>query len=334
MSNTLRVFRPNEPGNDDDSAQRINLTQFWQRWYLPRIRAPRGSAPGTVSADQTALGHWAKITGDPPLAAIDDDLCAAFVAKLAGTYSPATVRKTCIHLQAMLHRAGPRTPRYRTAAGLLADVPYLERPPATAGDPRPGYTADELSALLTAADRVPHRSNCPAEHQPTWWRALLLFAHHTALRPSTILRARWSWVDADGWLHVPPAQYKQGKPGRSFYLSTAARAAAEAAHSGHDRMFAWSNWESSRGWFYRTSRHIFATIPPHRRAAFYGLRRATLTWLGARNPVVARLVAGHRKLDVLEDHYLDRRVVVELLEALPRPEYHPPGPRQLTLFDL
>lgn len=337
MTSTLRVIWPDgRDARPPSTAQRVTLSQFYREWFLPRVRVPRGSAPDTLSADRTALRHWVRITGDPPLAAIDDELCAAFVSAMYDRVaSPATVRKTCIHLQAILYRAGPRTPRYRTAAGLLEAVPYLERPAVTAGDPRPGYTPAELSQLLAATAGVKVTSSCPAADQPAWWRSLLRFVHHTGLRVGTVMRARWSWLDADGWLHVPPAGYKQHKAGRRFYLSEAALEAAEGARTGQERMFAWQHWEANRGWFYRVWRSISdAALPPARRAGFYGLRRATLSWLAARNPLVARLVAGHRKLDVLEDHYIDRRVVVELLEALPRPEYHPPGPRQLTLFPM
>lgn len=333
MTSTLRVIWPEGPNPNPPvrrSRPTLTLSQFYEDFFLPAIRLARGQSPGTIEQDRVALGHWQRITGDPPLEAIDDRVCQQFMLALSAL-SPATRRKTAIHLQAILYHAGPRSRTHRGAVGLLEDVPYLERPSGAAGDPQDGFTLEEIGLLLAAVGRVQPTISVPVADQHRWWRALILFAHHTALRVGNLLDARWSWLDADGWLHVPASYYKQRKPGRRFYVSTAAREAAESIRSSDDRMFAWSG---SRSWLFACWRRINGGLPRHRRFCFKGFRRATLTWLAQRNALVARLVAGHRTLDVLEAHYIDRRVVVDLLEQLPRPAYHPPGPRQLTLFDL
>ena len=59
-----------------------------------------------------------------------------------------------------------------------------------------------------------------------------------------------------------------------------------------------------------------------------------LTWISARNDLVARFVAGHAAgKDILQKHYVDhRQVVTELLEQVPQPKWDPgENPDQLRL---
>ena len=65
---------------------------------------------------------------------------------------------------------------------------------------------------------------------------------------------------------------------------------------------------------------LTTAIPENRRFGTKAIRRATLTWLAERNPLVSRLVAGYRKLDVLEDFYIQRDVIINLLETVPTPK--------------
>jgi hypothetical protein len=121
----------------------------------------------------------------------------------------------------------------------------------------------------------------------------------------------------DGWLVVPASAYKQNKGGRRFYLSKAALAAARRVRiPGEDRIFAWNG---SRSFFRNGWNRLIRALPANRRFGTKAVRRATLTWLAERNPLVSRLVAGHRKLDVLEDYYVQRAVVCDLLESMPIP---------------
>lgn len=312
----LRVVWP-----DDLSARPASrmptLTEFYKDFVLPLVRRPRGAPDSTIQQDRVALGHWVRLTRDPPISEIDAALCARFVASLMERgLAPATVRKIVIHLQFIIDHAGPADRRHRNTAEILTKVPFLERPRQIASEPRPSFIFHEIEALLemcrqmTATPRIAH------PNQAIWWASLIRFAWHTGLRRSNLLNVRWSWVSEDGWLTIPPAHHKQNK-GQMLYLSTAACAAASRVRiAGEDRMFAWNGT-----WSYLRKKwgQLVAALPANRRFGWHAIRRATLTWLAERNPLVSRLVAGHRKLDVLEDFYCQRSVVVGLLESMPIP---------------
>lgn len=315
----LRIFWPEDaPAPKPRPARAKTLSEFYRDYVLPVIRVPKGSSDATIEQDQVALRHWKRLTGDPPLDRISPELCARFMAELGRQgLSPSTIRKTAVHLQFILDHAGPPDRRHRNAARILDGVPYLERPGQILREPEPAFTWPEIEGLIEACKGVKHTDCLPQVDQPLWWASLVRFAWHTGLRRMNLLNARWSWLTADGWLVIPGAEYKQHKTGRRFYISSAARRAAERVRiAGEDRMFPWNGGKS---YFQARWRDLTARLPENRRFGLKAIRRATLTWLAERNPLVSRLVAGHRKLDVLEDFYVQRDVVVNLLESMPVP---------------
>lgn len=315
MSTHLRVIWPDDVGSEE-SARVPTLTEFYETYVLPCIRSPRDRSPATIEQDRVALRHWARITGDPPINKITQRTCALFMDALSDR-SPATRRKIAIHLQFILDQAGPPDRRHRSAAGLLTVVPYLERPESYPHEPKRAYTFQELEALIDATQRVTRSKAISLPNQALWWASLIRFAWHSALRRMNILNACWSWIKPDGWLEIPASSYKQQKAERRFYLSTAARSAITRIRTREGRVFAWNGHISN----FRTKwNQLTRVLPPSRRFGLKAIRRAALTWLAERNPLVARLVAGHRKLDVLEDFYVQREVVIALLEQMPSPQ--------------
>lgn len=318
----LRVIWPDEYHENAASNQipRIpTLSEFYDSYVRPVIRQPRGRSDGTIEQDLIAIRHWKRITGDPPLNAITADVCAQFVAELIRYgLSPSTIRKTATHLQFILDHAGPADRRHRNAAEIISKVPYLERPQACGGDPEPAFTLAEIESLIEACKQLLPTSTIGFQKQPLWWASLIRFAWHTGLRRMNLLNVQWSWVDSNGWLFIPSSKYKQHKAGRRLYLSTMARKIAERVRNqGEDRIFAWNG---SMSYFRKYWSKLTMALPEHRRFGTKAIRRATLTWLAERNPLVSRLVAGHRKLDVLEDFYVQRDVIVNLLETMPTPK--------------
>jgi len=291
------------------------LTEFYESYVLPCVRAPRGRSEGTIEQDRIALRHWARITGDPPIDAITQQTCARFMAAIADK-SPATRRKIAVHLQFVLDHAGPIDRRHRSAASLLTSVPYLERPESVSQEPQRAYTFEEIERLIEATREITPSKAIALPDQSLWWASLIRFAWHTGLRRMNILNSRWTWLRSDGWLEVPASYYKQNKAQRRFYLSEPARAAIARIRTKEGKFFAWNGHLSH----FRTKwNQLTRCLPKGRRFGLKAIRRAALTWLAERNPLVARLVAGHRKLDVLEDYYVQREVVMELLESMPCP---------------
>lgn len=313
----LRVIWPDD-WQPSQPKKTPTLTEFYESYILPVIRLPKSASPRTIEEDRIALSHWKKITGDPPLDQITPQLCAKFMLELAKSTAPLTQRKTAIHLQLMLDHAGPPDRRHRNAAELLTRVPYLERPAQIPSEPEPAFTMGEIETLIEGCKNFGQTSTIPFQDQPLWWASLIRFTWHTGLRRMNLLNARWSWITQDGWLVIPPPKYKQNKTGRRFYLSSTARKIAERVRvQGEDRIFA---WKGTASYFHERWRIIAEVLPPERRFCTKAIRRAALTWLAERNPLISRLVAGHRKLDVLEDFYIQRDVVIDLLESMPCPK--------------
>lgn len=319
MSQFLRVFWPENTPVESRRRRIATLCEFYRDYALPIIRNAKGCSPSTVEQDWVALRHWKRITGDPPLDRITPETCAKFMAELTRQgLAPSTIRKTAVHLQFILDQAGPPDRHHRNAAKVLDQVPYLERPGSTNHEPEPAFTLAEIENLIESCKSVKRTDCVSLGDQPLWWASFVRFAWHTGLRRMNILNARWSWFAEDGWLAIPSAAYKQHKAGRRFYISAPARRAAERIRIvGEDRIFAWNGVKS----YFRTCwRDVTRTFAEHRRFGLKAIRRATLTWLAERNPLVSRLVAGHRKLDVLEDFYVQRDVVINLLESMPIPK--------------
>lgn len=315
MCAQLRIFWPDDIGRAK-VPQIPTLTQFYEAYVLPCVRAPRGRAEGTIEQDRIALRHWERVTGDPPLDAITQQTCAQFMAGISDK-SPATRRKIAVHLQFILDHAGPRDRRHRSAAQVVDFVPFLERPEFASREPEPAFTLHEIGLLIDAARRISPARPISIIDQPLWWASLIRFAWHTGLRRMNILNAHWAWLRSDGWLEIPSSRYKQNKTQRRFYLSEAARTAIYRVRSKEGRLLAWNG---SLSHFRKKWNQLKAVLPKGRRFGLKAIRRAALTWLAERNPLVARLVAGHRRLDVLEDFYVQREVVIQLLESMPIPK--------------
>lgn len=321
MSAHLRVLWPENwsPKPRSSPIRKPTLCEFYETYVLPLIRRPRGRSEGTIEQDRVALQHWRRITRDPPIDQITAEVCARFMEQLqkAGM-SSSTIRKTAIHLQFILDHAGPPDRRHRNAAKLIDQVPYIERPEGRRGQPEPAFSFTEIETLIDACKQIKETACLSLHDSGLWWASLIRFGWHTGLRRMNLLNARWSWITPDGWLVVPPPSYKQHKDGRRFYLSQAARTVAERVRiPGEDRIFAWNG---SLTHFCKQWRSIMSVLPAERWFGTKAIRRATLTWLAERNPLVSRLVAGHRKLDVLEDFYIQREVVIQLLESMPVPK--------------
>lgn len=323
MTAQLRIFWPDDlpaKGNQSGHPRQKTLCEFYESFVLPSVRVPRSQSNGTIEQDWVALGHWKRITGDPPLDQITTELCGRFMAQLADEgMSPSTRRKTAVHLQFILDHAGPADRRHRNAAEILQKVPYIERPGTIAAEPEPAFTMAEIETLIEACKNTAgFTSTIPFQNQALWWASLIRFAWHTGFRRMNLLNAKWSWLSEDGWLTIPPPKYKQQKSGRRFYISTTARKIAERVRiKGDDRIFAWTG---SNSCFRARWSRLAQSLPKDRRFGTKAIRRAALTWLAERNPLVSRLAAGHRKLDVLEDFYIQRDVIIDLLESMPSPK--------------
>ena len=139
----------------------MTLSQFYEAYVRPICLEPRATAAGTFKEYKNALKLWKFYTDDPPVNQIGASTCAKFLGMLSQRLnrrgekiSPNTCRKICIHLQFLFDRLGPRTQKNRMGAGLLPDVPYLDKPRLRRKPPTDSFTLEDISAWLSAAENA------------------------------------------------------------------------------------------------------------------------------------------------------------------------------------
>jgi len=212
---TVRLWVPDENDkslNEErpkEISAALTLTEFFDAAVLPQLDA-RERRPGTVQIYRDTLTWWRKLTRDPPIAGIDQQLVNDFRVQLqdarwrrgiCGDWRPLSAwsrTKILRTLRAVLSRLGAGTSA-RPGEELLRRVPRLELavPRSAVKDT---WSIEEARTLLAATTQmaVPAMAGCPAGE---WWRAFLATAAFTGLRRGTILalRRRHLVERPDGW---------------------------------------------------------------------------------------------------------------------------------------
>ena len=343
QSPVLRLFL----GDPDSGPQRLpTLTQFYKA-YGSQFR--HGADPKTVEQDEQALRHWKAITHDPPLDEITRDTGHAFLTGLEARKTSKgkpiaknTIRKTVVHIQFILDYAGPPARRERECMNMLEHSPYLPRPKATHKEPTV-YLLTEIGQLIEAGALAYQAKNLHGIPAAIWWRSLITFLYNTALRIDTAMEITWEMLGRNtaNWLSVPADLMKGGEFEESFYCNRWALASLDAIRrpaAPSQRIFDWTGWPDTRGWFYTCLRRytVKSGLPTHRQALkLHGLRRSVLTWIttqsvpGVPAGVIASLVAGHHGGNVTRDAYLSRFTLIPpVLDRVPQPG----SLRQQSLF--
>lgn len=322
----------------------MTLGQFFAAYAWPDCLAPKGDNVRTLRDYERSLAYWRALTGDPPLAEIDQRTCSTFLRRLAGLnpeeikgmrrggggptsaagsdrLSPNTVRKHWQNLQRLLCWTGPSSRHVPEGAGLVANPPWAPMPRPDRPGPRPAMTLDEIGRWLdvlpqaeTALPMIP-----PFVDPAAWWRALILVAYNTGLRPGGLMRLEWGMIDGHR-LNLPPSIAK-GRRGYLLWINSAALRALEPIRRPSGLVFGWPGWPNGESSLkkarYRLQRE--AGIPSR---SFYALRRAFATQAAKINPLAAQLQMGHRGLGMamMIEHYLDHEQTLrDALEKLPQP---------------
>ena len=194
---------------------------FYHDVYEPEFLA--GAKRTTLKEYVATLRHWRALTPNPPLGEIRSADLAEFKRALleptivreqnadpqmllfdpwasdrqrtlfgVGNGSPnrkplsrATVNKHLRNLNAMLNKAGPRTPGNRDALGLLEVVPWTRPVKEPRRRPRPASEATVGPIYqATAAARFPDLAYVSAAD---WWKALIVAAYTTGCRRGSLL---------------------------------------------------------------------------------------------------------------------------------------------------
>ncbi len=206
-------------------AARMCLGEFVTTHFAPNFLLE--ASPLTHRAYGETVGHWRRLTDDPPLGEIDGPLLTAFKAGLrnpahfprrprrrkpgsqrllfetclektaghgrAPTLAAATVNKHLRHLGAILSKAGPPGPRNRDALGVLDRVPWTR--PLRTYHRLPRDVKDDLLDDIYRATGVAEYPRIEGVAADNWWKALLVVALTAGFRKGALLALAWSDVD-------------------------------------------------------------------------------------------------------------------------------------------
>lgn len=228
--NALQIFdeTADEPLSTGRLHSGMTLTQFYRIWFLPIVLVSEVNArPGTIAVYETALTWWQKLTGDPPLAQIDEFTLSEFTVGLRqakyrrGPFAPErqlsamSVAKQQKSIKAVLMRIGPTIDPRRPGKKLVPEVPYLRVTHATLDGPKPVFSLELAKRIVASAGEL----SLPMFHSLTaqlFWQRLLGGLFYCGLRFGTVWDLRWEMLQSedDGYWLVVPCQTKTGKAKR------------------------------------------------------------------------------------------------------------------------
>ena len=340
----LKVFSP-----ADGLSHSITLSQLFEERFVPLWCSGRRLDDKTLKSYRETIQWWTKLTGDPPLAAIDDFLIAKFIDELGrqpgrrgGLLAVITIRRHCRHLQKFFNFAGrKRADRYnRKNQQLLPDPPFVDLPRADKEPPNGDFTLEEIHKLYRAAD-VMKRPDVPGVRPSEWWRALLVVGYYTSLRRGSLMSLAFKDLLGD-YVHSRSAK---GRKGSRVYLHPQAREHIDRIRTERELIFPWRNWPKSyRNLNDHFTRLLFAArIPAWRHFKFNGLKKCHLSVLAGQEYdqgiKLAQQSANHTSASITTGHYINEsvseRVLRRAINSMPSPV--PPGftserGRQLELF--
>lgn len=300
---------------------------------------------------ETAVDHWRRITGDPPLHEVDNQTMSEFRERLATTPLPSTgrppasttVAKVLRALQAILSTVGPAQHGNPYGLGLIDRIPVCRKPPADPADPVVA-TGDEVGRIYRAAAgaRWPNVEGLSAGDV---WQALVVYLFNVGSRRNEFLSLKWYQVDLDRGL-LTMRTLKRGRTITRPLVSVVVDHLQRLRVAGGELVFPFPR---SRKLIYRTWHRVqqAAGIQVQRplgsnRRPFYGfheLRKTCSQQLFRISPAAAQRMLGHASLETTRRHYCDAdQLLVEATSQVVQPaeffgstdEPHDPPPPRAT----
>lgn len=315
----------------------LTLRTFFTSTFAPTYLT--AARPKTFRAYAEAIAHWARITGDPPLAKISVEVLARFKAQLltGGSAAPRSAQLTLFdlgplahvglakptcnkHLRAigaMLSKAGPPGPRNRDALGLLETVPWV----------KPFREMHRLPRAIRAADIIAAYEACDTARFPRlecvrpghWWKALLATAYTAAFRRGGLLALRWAELDlAAETIHLDAEDdkclWERVKPLHHVIILHLLRIRTRS-----DLVFPWPHSERT---FYRKWHEILenAGIPPARWFGLHDLKRTAGTIYATNaSPWVVQRMLDHSSITTSRSYVNATADLRPAVDAFPLP---------------
>jgi hypothetical protein len=191
----------------------------------------KGASQGTILVYTDALRWWKTLTGDPPLAQIDDYTVSAFAEGLRSTryrrgklgewraLTEDSIAKHLRTIRAVLYRIGPTRDPARPAKELVHTAPLISVPKVEQ-DPKPTFSLAQARRIVEAAQHFRH-PDLPGLRPYQWWRGFLGTLYVSGFRPGTARLLEWPMLkhEEDGfWLMVPSRLVPKTKKGTKVAL--------------------------------------------------------------------------------------------------------------------
>jgi integrase len=354
----LKLFQA-APGQDQARvASDDPLSTFGRDWFVPIALVGEGRHAGTVTSYRESLEWWARLTGDPPMSAIDEFCWAQFKTGLreahwvrgkSGQTRPlasCTRTKHERQIHTLLLAARRR--------GFVAELSEARVGRPGRHLPKPSFALASVLEVAAATSRLPPPREVGQWTVPPdkWWFALVVLLFYTGLRLGTVLalgRSMLAYHDAEsgrfpGWYIGVPGTIveKTGKPLEKFLHPTAHAAIEALARPARKGIFLVKRTAGELALphcrRYLIDRHEelqrLAGVPPAKILDFQGWRRTHGTELAKLGAQYARDVAqrtlDHHSARTTSTFYLDTDAVeAQLIARLPAIKL---PTRQLDLF--
>ena len=313
LAELLEIVRRYESGGGGMSDG-MTLTEFYEKVYLPEVSKPKGVKRLTMREREVSLKYWEEITGGIAIGDVTKQTLCLYVEKLREKkLRPATIRKHCCALRAVLDYAGPKTETHRDAKELIPMVPAF---PAvrvlyevTARTP----SREETQALIQAA-HVAEFPKLPNITAPKWWECAYKMLLLTGMRKGDLLGLKWKHIQKIDtfWAFVIPPEVEKTGVEKVIPISTEAQEVLNELPRGRNDDFIFQ-FPHSTTTFHKTRKQIIrqARLVREDRGTFHAIRRFVATVVQD-----AQLVLGHTTAAVTRMHYQSMRRAAEALEAL------------------
>ena len=251
----LRVWAPGDepaapsvaigPNVGDGLHSEMTLREFFERWYVPNVmHRQKRCSEETIALYRQSIGHWVRLTSDPPIGQIDEEtLYDRFAEGLRqSTYrrglsgrprllSEQTAVKHQRHVRAVYFRCGPKTDPKRPSKGLVEEIQHLVIASPAAARVKPKFSVEQARKVFAACDEMTAfgarggstrgrkgDGGPDADHR---WRAFIACCYYGGQRFEAMESLRWSMLvyqDGSPFFEIPAECVKGRKAGVTKYV--------------------------------------------------------------------------------------------------------------------
>lgn len=315
--------------------RRYTLREAFEAVLLPVLRI-KGRAKGTIDAYYSTIRWWERLTDDPAICEITDELLLRFHMSLPNElHGPRSRNKHTINVEAILRICGPRDSRNKRGRGILDVVPFCERAVIGAPQKRRRIVPEDAFAVIFDASSIATWPKHPTLPAPLVWRCLwLLLLTYGPRRTNAFLMPADSLLreprhpvpeievsNSCGWLNYLPTKTRGARPqDLTLPLNETMRQWLDALGPRKNQLFPFPR--STRDW--RSWSHRIQTAAgiaePY---SFQDFRKTcNVTWnrLSGRK-ALGRFVLGQMPRDVNTQFYEDFTAdVATLVHSFPYPD--------------